>query len=224
MDEAVASLRRIGSDAVVEDVWDALDFYRDEVQPRVEAMLDEPLGEYPRHCTVLWLAYTAGNQGRIASDAVLTRVRESIVWAMRFEENQVLIGGALGALESVPEPRRNELALDVFEALGSESSRRYWLMMKVKTDALMTAVIEALEDFDESQRAKMAGAFRQFGPADAELLLRHFRPDSPAADLLVEALGATRSQEVRPALEEVADDPRDAVRGAAARALATLEA
>jgi hypothetical protein len=223
-DEAFARLQTMASDAVVEDVWDGMDLHGDELEPRVRAhLLDGTLGPYPAHAATIWLAYRRGNAGRTADEEVLERLRESITWALQFEENNVLIGGALGALDAVPSPRREEMALTVFEELGDDSARRYWLLLKVRSDAMMKAVTRALRAYRPALRPKMAGAFRQFGPEDVDVLLRHYEPDSAGAAMFVEALGATRSPKVLDALREAADDTRPEVAEAAERGLRQME-
>lgn len=219
-DEALIRLQGLTTDAMIEDVWDAMDLHVDALRSEVKSrMIAGTLGPYPAHAATLWLAYQRGNRGLTADDEVIERLEDSITWALGFEENNVLIGGALGALDGVPAPRREAMALSVFETLGTEAPRRYWLLLKVRTDAMLERVADALEGYEPARRAKMAGAFRQFGPGDVDLLLRHYRPDSPGAAMFVEALGATRSPRVRDALEKAADDSRPEVAEAARRGL-----
>jgi hypothetical protein len=222
--EALARLQTMTTDVVVEDVWDGLDLHAVELEPEVRQLLvDGTLGPYPAHAATIWLAYRRGNVGRVAEPEILDRLEDSVTWALQFEENNVLIGGALGALDSVPEERREALALAVFEAMGEGSARRYWLLLKVRTDAMLDAVSDALERYDPRRRAKMAGAFRQFQPEDVALLLRHYDADSPGAAMFLEALGATGSRQALDVVRMAVDDPRPEVARAALRARQRIE-
>lgn len=245
--DALRRLAQITSDAVIEDVWDAMDQCADAIEGEVrERMLQKQLGEYPLHAATLWLGYQRGNVGAEADEALRGRLVDSIVWAFRFEENNVLLGGALGALDAIAAPERETVALHVFDELGPESARRYWLLLKVRTDEFVRHAFEALDAFARTlpeppepadpespdfvdflerlgPRRRMAGAFRQFTADDVDVLLRHFNLENAGAEFLVSGLASTRSPRVVEQLERAAQDPRPAVRRAAEAALEQLD-
>ncbi len=236
-DLALQQLRMVASDAVFEEVWESMDGCAASIEEDVTvAIRTGQLGEYPMHAATIWLAYTLGASGRTLPEDLCARLEGSIAWAMGFDENTVLLGGALGALDAIEPPQREATAVRIFEDAGVAKPRRYWLLLKVRGDALMTTVVDALRSFTPPEAPdseneeyvytptdanRMAGAFRQFGPADFELVCRHFDLASPGAQFLVEALGSTGP----PALEllrEAAADERPAVRDAAERWLRVL--
>ncbi len=180
---ALEGLMGVASDGVIEDVWDAMDQVPDELLPQVEALiLQDRLGEYPRHCAILWHAYTLSNRGERVAEFLAPLVEDSVHWALTFEVNNVLIGGALGALDGLSDKERERLALAVFERLGKTNARRYWLLLKVRTDAMLNAVAQSFERLPED-RAKMVGAFRQFGPEDLPLLHKYHQPGKTGFEL-----------------------------------------
>lgn len=247
--EVLARLETITSDAVIEDVWEAMDHCSEEIFSDVaELVRRRASGVYPYNTALIWWAYTLGNNGDTIKKELLDSLAAAITWAFRFEENNVLIGGALGALDAVPSSHRQEVATDVFDALGDASSRRYWLLLKVRDDKFVGRVVEALDRFARKlppmasdaadpedpafiallealePRRRMAGAFRQFGPQDATVLLKHFRLENAGAEFLIEALASTRSPQVIPALRSATVDQRPAVRRSAEGALERLGA
>lgn len=222
-DEALTALQGIISDAVIEEVWDALDLHAAVLEGQVRTMVvSEQLGEYPRHAATIWLGYQLGKSDRRIDDALRALLTDSIVWAFGFEENHVLLGGALGALDGLSGAEREAIALDAFERLGADSLRRYWFVLKVRTDAMIAAVSEALQAYEPEMRPKMGGAFRQFTAADVATLREHYDPASPGAEMFVEAFAATRSEEVRDVLEAATEDERPGVREVAERGLRQL--
>lgn len=222
-EEALTRLQTLASDAMIEEVWDGMDLHASELESVVKQRLIEgTLGRYPSHAATIWLAYQRGNREELADDVVVDRLEDSVVWALGFEENNVLIGGALGALDALEPSRREAMALRVFEAMGDDSARRFWLLLKVRTDAMMQVVADALEAYRPELRPKMAGVFRQFRPEDVDLLLRYYDPQSAGAAMFVEAFGAVRSEAARDVLEEATADERSEVAEAARRGLRKL--
>lgn len=244
-EEVLACLSSMTSDAVIEDVWEGMDRCAadifDEVRERVRA---RSLGAYPLQAATIWLAYHCADSRIEVEPWLSDRLEEAVTWGLQFEQNNVLVGGALHALDAVGPSEREAIAIAVFDALGHDSSRRYWLLLKVRSDAFVARVVDALDDFgrrhppleptDDPEsaahlerlkahepRRRMAGAFRHFGEDDADVLLRHFSLENAGADLLVEALASTGAQRVVGVLEDAANDSRPAVRRAAESALAT---
>lgn len=173
---ALEGLVRIASDAVIEDVWDAMDQVPDELLPQVENLIrQDRLGEYPRHCAILWHAYTLSNRGQSVAEFLKPSLEDSVHWALTFEVNNVLIGGALGALDGLSDDERERVALAVFERLGDTNARKYWLLLKVRTDAMLRAVAQSFDRLPED-RSKMVGAFRQFRAEDLPLLKKYHQP------------------------------------------------
>lgn len=219
-DQALTRLQMLISDAAIEDVWEGLDWHGEQLEPRVRELVDhESMGEYPMHAAILWLCYRQGLRDEVVAARRVAQLRKSIEWALRFEENQVLIGGALGALEAISPEEQTGVALDVFSALGKESARRYWLLLKVRSDAFVAEVARALEEYAPAQRPRMAGAFRQMSPDDVDVILKHHDLQSRGAAMFVEALAATGAEEALPALREALADVRPDVRDAARRGI-----
>lgn len=238
-DEAMAMLRQVVSDAAFEEVWEAMDHHPDDVEREVRAALAAgELGEYPRHAALIWLGSTLGNSRRTIEAEFVDKLVTSIGWALGFDENVVLLGGALSALDALGS-RREEAALRLFAEAGVAKPRRYWLLLKVRTDAMMERVVDALsefevapaegdpsdEDFVYSPTAanRMAGAFRQFQSADFDLVARYFDLENAGAVFLVEALGATGQREALPMLRRAAADERADVRRTAERWIRLIE-
>jgi hypothetical protein len=144
-------------------------------------------------------------------------------WALQFQTNHVLTGGALGALDGLHETRREELALRVFEQMGKSNTRRFWLLMKVRTDAFVAAVAAALQtEYDTKNRRRVVGGFRQFTAADIPILEKYYDPTSPGADLFIEALGATRSSAAADLIVGALGHRDPAVREAARKAMGLI--
>lgn len=178
-EEALTGLMQIASDGVIEDVWDAMDQLPEQLLSQIEQLIQEDrLGEYPRHSAILWHAYTLSNRGQGIATFLQPILEDSIHWAFTFEVNNVLIGGALGALDGLAEKDRERMALSVFHRLGDTNARKYWLLLKVRTDAMLDAVAKSFERLPED-RSKMVGAFRQFDPNDLPLLKKYHQPDNP---------------------------------------------
>lgn len=190
---ALEGLVSVVSDGVIEDVWDAMDQVPDELFAQVETLiLENRLGEYPRHCAILWYAYTVSNRGETVVEFLKPLLEDSVHWALTFEVNNVLIGGALGALDGLSDDERERLALAVFERLGETNARRYWLLLKVRSDKMLGAVARSLDRLPPD-RSKMVGAFRQFGPEDLPLLTKYHQPGKPGFDLFDVAIAHARS-------------------------------
>lgn len=238
-DEALRQLRQVVSDAAFEDVWEAMDFEPTVVEQLVRTDLEDGvLGEYPKHAAMIWLGQTLAGSGRTIDREFGSALEASIAWALGFDENTVLLGAALGALDSIDASQREDVAVRLFTEAGPTKPRRYWLLLKVRTDAMMDAVCTALGDFvpaatdgdphDEdfvytpTAANHMAGAFRQFTTDDYELARRYFDLGSPGAQFLVEALGSTQHPDATGLLREALEDERDAVSSAAARWLRLL--
>lgn len=239
-DDAMARLCALTSDAAFEDAWDAMDSCAGAIEDEVRAALrEERLGEYPAHAAAIWLGYTLGKSGRTLEASLHPHLARSVAWALRFDENTVLLGAALGALDALEPPARERLALDAFDAAGADHARRYWLLLKVRTRPFLTRVVAELQQFEPPAAAdgdaedpdfaptptavnRMAGAFRQFEPEDFEALAEVFDLDSPGAQFLVDAIGSTRVPRSRPYLERALDDPRPAVQAAGRRWLERL--
>ncbi len=220
-DEALVQLRQMTSDAEIDDVWTGLDENANEVRAEVEDDVDDgTLGEYPMHAAVIWLGYRDGNDEVALSERVRQRLEDACLWAFQFEENHILLGGALGALDGLSQEEREDFALQLFEKLGPESVRRFWLLLKVRSRRFLKSVSAALQSFEHHQRPRMAGAFRQFTDDEVELLLEFADLESPGAEMWVVALGACNSPRATERLEKALDhDDSDVVR-AARRALA----
>jgi hypothetical protein len=232
-DVAVARLRQLTSDVHFEEVWDALDTCGDAVEAQVrEAISNGELGPYPMHAARLWLAYRLGVRERLLETTLVAGLEESITWALAFDENTVLLGIAVGALDSLGVSQREGVALRAFTSAGVECPRRYWLLLKVRTEAMLQAVFESLADFrpadtpdadpdDEgfiytpTAANRMAGAFRQFSREDFVLLRPHFDLASPGAQFVVDAIGSTGHPDALPLLQEATSHERSAVRAAA---------
>lgn len=239
-EEALGSLRIVTSDATFEVVWEAMDGCAPQIEEEVSAAIrTKQFGEYPLHAATIWLGYTMGAGGRRLPEDLEDQLVASIAWAMGFDENTVLLGGALGALDSLDPAAREAAALRIFEIAGPGHARRYWLLLKVRSDAMMTVVVEALtawrsesdgadpadEEYVYSPTAanRMAGAFRQFRAEDFDLVARHFDLDNAGAQFLVEALGATQSPAALELLERAAEDPRPTVSETAQRWLRQIQ-
>lgn len=209
----------------IDDVWDALDsnyeIVRDEVR---ELIVTEKVGEYPRLAGTIWLAYQLGNREEMLDEFLETNIEEAICWALQFETNHVLTGGALGALDGLPADRREAMALSIFDAMGAQNTRRFWLLMKVRTDAFVARVAEALEsDYDPADRRKVVGGFRQFTAEDVPVLRKHYDPNRPGADLFIEALGATKSPQAMDIIAGAKSHSDPSVRETAARAMKLIK-
>ncbi len=193
-EDALESLIQIASDGVIEDVWDAMDQFPQELLPQVETLIrEERLGEYPRHSAILWHAYTLSNRGQEVADFLKPWLEDSIHWALTFEVNNVLIGGALGALDGLTADERERTALSVFARLGASNARRYWLLLKVRTDEMLGVVAKSFEQLPQD-RAKMVGAFRQFESRDLPLLKKHHQPGNPNFECFEIAMEAAQSK------------------------------
>lgn len=192
--DTLESLVRIANDGVIEDVWDAMDQLPDVLLPQVKRLIcEDRLGEYPRHSAILWHAYTLSNRGQQVADFLKPWLEDSIHWALTFEVNNVLIGGALGALDGLEVDERERIALAVFARLGRSNARRYWLLLKVRTDKMLGAVAESFEQLPED-RAKMVGAFRQFEINDLPLLEKYHQPGNPNFECFEIAMDSARSK------------------------------
>ena len=234
-DVAMTGLRQLTSDAAYETVSDALDSCADTVAPTVyDAISSGELGSYPMHAARIWLAYHFGSRDQFINEDLAPAVGESIAWALQFDENTVLLGAAVGALDGIPTQIRETIALQAFAAAGSASPRRYWLLLKIRSRAMLQVVFESLAqwqpppgsdlDPDDEQFVytptdanRMAGAFRQFEHGDFPTLAPFINLDSPGAQFMVEAAGATGHPDALPVLQRAAADPRPAVNAAAAR-------
>jgi hypothetical protein len=180
---ALEGLVGVASDGVIEDVWDAMDQVPDELLPQVEALIrQDRLGEYPRHCAILWHAYTLSNREQGVAEFLKPSLEDSVHWALTFEVNNVLIGGALGTLDGLSDDERERMALAVFDRLGEANARKYWLLLKVRTDAMLIAVAQSFDRLP-ADRAKMVGAFRQFRAEDLPLLKKHHQPGKSGFEL-----------------------------------------
>lgn len=209
-EEAIVALQQMTSDAEIDDVWLGLDENAEEVRAELEEMVEVgTLGRYPLHAAVIWLGYQRGNQGELAEDSVRERLHEACVWAFGFEENHILLGGALGALDALDADERESFALELFDDLGDESMRRYWLLLKVRSETFLARVAQGLESYDHAQRPRMAGAFRQFDDVDVERLLEFADLTSPGAEMWVVALGSVDDERTTAMLEKALehDDP-----------------
>ncbi len=219
-EQALEELRALVTDVVLEEVYEALDLAAETVRPEIESWVrDGNLGEYPMHASVVWLAYQDGNRGEQLAPDLRDHLDAAIHWAFQFEINNVLLGAALGALDSLSEKDRNDSAIRYFEALADVTVRRYWLMLKVRTPELLKLVGESLADYDPEQRKKMAGAFRQFSPEDADLVFEYLDVDGPGAEMFVEALPVLNDPRSEPKLRTLADSEHANVREAARRVL-----
>jgi len=191
---ALEGLIAVVSDGVIEDVWDAMDQVPDELLPQVETLIrQDRLGEYPRHCAILWHAYTLSNRGEHVAEFLKPSLEDSVYWALTFEINNVLIGGALGALDGLSDDERERLALAVFERLGASNARKYWLLLKVRTDAMLKTVAQSFDRLPED-RAKMVGAFRQFRAEDLPLLKKYHQPGKPGFELFEIAISQAEAR------------------------------
>lgn len=184
----------LSDDEELEELWDLMDQSTDVALPIVQDIINDSNAEtLPRLSSLIWLAYTLANNGQRPADDLVKELPHAITWALRFEANNVLIGGALGTLDSLLPEEKETIALSVFDALGSASARRYWLLLKVRTDAMLAAVTASMRAFEPDERAKLVGAFRQFHENDIPLLQRHYVPGMPGSDLFEEALKAAKS-------------------------------
>lgn len=220
-EDAVAIWCQMASAAATEDVWDALDANYDAVKAEVRELVEEDrVGTYPRHAGILWLSYQLGNRGESLDDFLAGELEDSIVWALQFQTNHVLTGGALGALDGLEAGVRESMALSVFDRMGHDNTRRYWLLMKVRTDAFVERVAHELaEHYDPADRRRVVGGFRQFTEDDLDVLERHYDPNLPGADLFIEAFGATRSAEAMPFVAGAMGHDDEVVREAARKAM-----
>lgn len=220
-DGAVAALQKMNSDAQIDDVWLGLDENADAVRAELEELVDAgSLGPYPMYAAVLWLGYRDANAGEPLDERVRSRHREACLWAFGFEENHVLLGGALGTLDGLDEAEREQFAIELFDELGADSLRRYWLLLKVRTDALLARVAVALEGFEHADRPRMAGAFRQMRAEDEPVLLKHANLDSNGAEMWVVALGACGTAEALALVESAVEHEDEHVAKAARLVLA----
>ncbi len=187
--DVLGALERLRSADQIEDVWDQMDRVQADVRDAVVKRVQEKsLPEAAYFSSVIWLAYLDGNRNRPLADFLAPLLEDAVVWALGFDENQVLIGGALGALDALDADAREAFALRVFERLGTDSVRRYWLLLKVRTEPFVRAVAGSMREFTDAERVKMAGAFRQFTPADRELLESVYTPEMKGAAFFEDAL------------------------------------
>lgn len=222
-DDAVAIWCQMTGANAIEDVWDALDAHFEAVRHEVRRMLvEDRVGEVAKRAGVLWLSYQTGNRGEALDTFLEERLEESIVWALKYQTNHVLTGGALGALDGLTPEAREAMALRVFRHFDHQNTRRYWLLMKVRTDTFVGEIARALRDYDPADRRRVVGGFRQFVEEDIPVLEAHYDPSSPGADLFIEAFGATRSPRAADYVVSALghDEPR--VREAARKALTLL--
>jgi hypothetical protein len=196
-DDAVAIWCQMASASAIDDVWDALDANYEEVRDEVRELVeDDRVGDYPRFAGILFLSYQLGNRGERLDAFLEGELEDAICWALQFQTNHVLTGGAMGSLDALAPDKREQMARNVFSRMGHENTRRFWLLMKVRTDAFVGDVARELRDhYDPSDRRRVVGGFRQFTADDIPVLAKHYDPESPGADLFIEALGATRSRE-----------------------------
>lgn len=239
-DATIAQLRGIISDAAVEEVLDDLELCREEVIDEIaDAVRERTLGAFPLHTATLWLTSTAADLHGTVPEWLEERVADSVVWAIGFESNPVLIGVALASLDGLPASRRAQVAREAFDRLGPDSARRFWLLMKERGSDFVGHVFEALDDFaarhpwvppadpdaddgvvpTAGPRGKMAGAFRQFEATDIDVLLEHASLDNAGADFLVDAIASTGSSRGKRFLERAARDERPHVSSVARRHL-----
>lgn len=189
IDGVLGMLERLNSADKVEDVWDQMDRVQGDIRDSVAKRVQEKtLPDAAHLSSILWLAYLDGNRTLPLTDFLEPLLEDAVVWALGFDENQVLIGGALGALDALDPPSREALALRVFERLGTDSVRRYWLLMKVRSEPFVRTVAESMRDFTDAERAKMVGAFRQFTREDRPLLESIYVADMKGASFFEEAL------------------------------------
>lgn len=190
-EEVFGQLRRLKQDGRIEELWELMDqapaILREEVETQV---LEKGFSEVGHHAAVIWLGYQSGNRSQPVSSGVSELLEDSLVWAFPHEENQVLLGGALGALDAFEMEAREALALRVFDRLGDGAPRRYWLLMKVRTPAMLAAVAASMREFSKQEETRMMGAFRQFRPEDLENLEALYEPGMPGSKFFEEALSA----------------------------------
>lgn len=190
----VARLAALEDDEELEEIWDGMDANPEAVAQGVRALFDAPdVPDHVRYSAAIWLGYTRANRGEPLPEGVGDVLEDASVWALTCEANNVLIGGALGCFDALTPADREALALRVFERLGDGSARKYWLLLKVRTDAMMEAVVASFREFSADERAKLAGAFRQFHADDLPLIERHYRPGSLGSEFLEMARAAARS-------------------------------
>lgn len=184
-------IRNLSDDEELEELWDLMDQAPQLALPVAQKIIaDKGIAPLPRYSSLIWLAYTQANGGHRPDPHLVDELQDAITWALKFEANNVLIGGALATLDPLDPEEKEHIALNVFAALSEQSARRYWLLLKVRTDAMLAAVTASMRPFEPDERAKLVGAFRQFQHKDIPLLQRHYVPGMPGSDLFEEALKA----------------------------------
>lgn len=170
---ALSALTHLNSADEVEEVWDQMDQVTDEIwDDVVSAIQDGMLTSEQSKCALIWCGYTQSNRGQPLGVPVREALVALSVWALSHEANNVLIGGALACLDALQGDEREAVAIEIFREAGPHSARKYWLLLKVRTEAMLREVANSFDSVDLLDQAKINGAFRQFKSEDLAVLRR----------------------------------------------------